>query len=122
MTPYPEHMLQQPTLDDLAQECHDISKAHGFWDHAIVEHDAAEMRAIVNPSINGEKIALMHSELSEALEACRDGDRDQEEEELADTIIRILDYAHARGFSMDKTVRAKITKNRDRPHLHGRRW
>lgn len=108
------------TLDDLAQECHDISKAHGFWDHAIVEHDPAEQRAIVNPSINGEKIALMHSELSEVLEALRDGDRDQEEEELADVVIRLLDYSHARGFSMDQAVQKKMAKNRDRPRLHGR--
>lgn len=110
------------TLDDLAQECHDTSRAHGFWDHFVLDEDPAEMRRITNPSINGEKIALIHSELSEALEACRDGDRDQEEEELADTIIRILDYCHARGFSMDKAVRLKMDKNRTREHLHGRKW
>lgn len=107
-------------LDDLAQECHDISRAHGFWDHAIVERDPAEMREVKNPSINAEKICLMHSELSETLEALRDGDRDQEEEELADVVIRVLDYAHARGFSMGRAVNAKMAKNRDRPHLHGR--
>lgn len=108
------------SLDDLAQECHDISKAHGFWDHAIVDRDPAEMREVKNPSINAEKICLMHSELSEALEAQRNGDRDQEEEELADVIIRVLDYSHARGFSMDQAVRQKMAKNRDRPRLHGR--
>lgn len=114
-------------LDDLAQECHDTAKAHGFWDHAEIEVVrytplGDDKYKGPNPSIHGEKIALMHSELSEALEACRDGDRDQEEEELADVIIRLLDYSHARGFSMDRAVRAKMSKNRNRPHLHGRKW
>jgi len=110
------------SLDDLAYKCNLTSRAKGFWDHEVLDVDPAEMREIKNPSIYGEKIALMHSELSEALEACRDGDRDQEEEELADTIIRILDYCHARGFSMDKAVYAKMERNTQRPHLHGRKW
>lgn len=49
---------------------------------------------------DGEMIALMHSELSEALEGVRKGMMDSHlphrksiEVELADTIIRILDYA-----------------------------
>ena len=54
----------------------------------------------------GEMIALMHSELSECLEAVRKNQMDDhlpnrkgEEVELADTIIRILDYAG--GFNLD---------------------
>lgn len=54
----------------------------------------------------GELIALMHSELSEALEGIRKNlmdehlpQRTSEEVEMADTIIRILDYCA--GFNLD---------------------
>ena len=112
-------------LDHMAQVCHDTSRDHGFWDHEEVDllqyHPLGDRKSKgANPSIYPEKIALMHSELSEALEALRDNDRDQEEEELADVVIRLLDYAHARGFSMSRAVSAKMEKNKSRPRLHGR--
>ena len=64
----------------------------------------------------GEAIALMHSELSEALEADRKGlmddklpHRDGREVEFADCVIRILDIAEANGFDV---ASAFIEKNR----------
>lgn len=64
----------------------------------------------------GEVIALMHSELSEALEADRKGlmddklpHRDGREVEFADLIIRVLDTAAALGFDI---AGALIEKNR----------
>lgn len=64
----------------------------------------------------GEVVALMHSELSEALEADRKGLnddhltwRDGREVEFADCIIRILDTAAALGLDV---VGAFIEKNR----------
>lgn len=64
----------------------------------------------------GEVVALMHSELSEALEADRKGlkddklpHRDGREVEFADCIIRILDTAEALGLDI---AGALIEKNR----------
>jgi len=64
----------------------------------------------------GEVIALMHSELSEAMEADRKGlmddklpHRDGREVEFADCIIRILDTAAALGLDVAGAV---IEKNR----------
>lgn len=64
----------------------------------------------------GEVVALMHSELSEALEADRKGlmddklpHRDGREVEFADCIIRILDTAEALGLDV---AGALIEKNR----------
>lgn len=64
----------------------------------------------------GEVVALMHSELSEALEADRKGlmddklpHRDGREVEFADCIIRILDTAAALGLDV---AGAFIEKNR----------
>lgn len=39
--------------------------------------------------------------------------------ELADTIIRILDYAAAVGIDIDAAIMAKHTYNKDRPYQHG---
>lgn len=69
----------------------------------------------------GEVVALMHSELSEALEADRKGlkddklpHRDGREVEFADCIIRIFDTAAALGLDVAGAVIEKNRYNRER--------
>lgn len=69
----------------------------------------------------GEVVALMHSELSEALEADRKGlmddklpHRDGREVEFADCIIRILDTAAALGMDIAGAVIEKNRYNKQR--------
>jgi len=72
-------------------------------------------------------IALMHSELSEMLEAYRHGNPSSDhipeftgvEEELADVVIRVMDHGAARGFRVAEAVLAKIAFNASRPPKHG---
>ena len=69
----------------------------------------------------GEVVALMHSELSEALEADRKGlmddklpHRDGREVEFADCIIRILDTAQALGLDVPGAIIEKNRFNKER--------
>ena len=69
----------------------------------------------------GEVVALMHSELSEALEADRKGLMDDklphrpgQEVEFADCVIRIMDTCEARGYDLAGAIIEKNRFNKER--------
>ena len=108
-------------LGQIMKEALETAKAKGFRD---------EERSF--PA----DIALMHSELSEALEAYRDpkrvitdiyriSDTDYQSKpegvgvELADAIIRICESCEYHGIPLGYAIMAKLTYNKTRPHMHG---
>lgn len=101
-------------LDVLAAILHETAIEKGFWDNPK------------NFDVFGNKLALVHSEVTEVLEAIRKNKGSQEiVEEMADVLIRTLDlYASMRnaGFidhSLDEILFNKMEKNKARPKLHG---
>ena len=95
-------------VSELVRACHAVAKEKGWWDDARNE---------------GELIALMHSELSEALEAMRNhGKKEEIAEELADCCIRIFDYCGARDIDLEKALLKKIEYNKKRPYRHGKKF
>jgi NTP pyrophosphatase (non-canonical NTP hydrolase) len=99
-------------ITDLAIEIHETAKKHGWWE---------------SERNDGECIALMHSELSECLEALRHGNPKDEHipehnnavVELADCIIRILDFAQSKGWSIEGALYSKMNYNKKREYKHG---
>lgn len=116
------------TMNDRAYEIHEWAKKQGFWDNARLTYrdpvtGDVECR-LTNPSLIPEKLALIHTEVSEAMEAHRDGNVDGKHgiaEELADTIIRVLDLAAYLEINIDQEVANKQVANSSRPHMHGRK-
>jgi NTP pyrophosphatase (non-canonical NTP hydrolase) len=66
-----------------------------------------------------EKLCLVHSEVSEALEGYRKDDRANFAEEIADTIIRCLDITGSLGIDIEAEIQNKMERNRNREYRHG---
>lgn len=64
------------------------------------------------------KLALVHSEISEAVEAVRKNDLDNFKEEIADTIIRLLDITGTMEFSVAQEIADKMAVNENRSLKH----
>lgn len=107
------------SLNDYSKLCHE--SALPWWHHPRTGKRLKRNR--------GELIALMHSELSEALEGERKDAMDDKlphrkmaEVELADTLIRIFDYAGAFGYDLDGALHEKLAYNaRREDHKHENR-
>jgi NTP pyrophosphatase (non-canonical NTP hydrolase) len=114
------------TINDLSKEIFDRNLEVGWWE----SKDAREMtdtlihgHALTKPqaTLIASKLALCHSELSEALEGMRKGLNDDHlphrpmiEVELADTIIRILDLSGFMNLDIGGALIEKMAYNQKR--------
>lgn len=109
-------------INRIALEASDTATEKGFWEGKDPDERFPEC------------VALTHSELSEALEAHREGDYgdphlftdDTVGVELADAVIRIFDLAkkldEKHGTNFGEDMCAKMEKNKGREYKHGKRY
>lgn len=107
-----------PTIGTRALQelCHQNAREAGWW--PSLESPEEELEPLEVPA----KLALIHSEISEAMEGHRKGLLDDKiphrlmfEVELADAVIRIMDLAGATGCDLAGAIEEKLEFNRTRP-------
>ena len=72
-----------------------------------------------NTSRTNERLMLVVTEVSEACEAVRHGDWLNFKEELADTVIRLMDIAECYEINLEEEILRKDAINQKRGHMHG---
>lgn len=99
-------------INAVVADCHRASTDAGWWDNVDPFNDVHVVPA---------KLALVHSEISEALEGHRKGLMDDKlphrqmvEVELADAVIRIFDLAGALGLDLGGAIVEKVVYNASR--------
>lgn len=110
--------VQPQTIREWQKAIHEYAKAKGWWD---------------KPRSIGDIFILFTSEVAEAYEEYRNGkgltetyfDPEKPEKpegvptELADVIIRILDFAEWAGIDLQEIMERKHAFNLKRPYRHG---
>lgn len=121
-------------INELAKQIHENNKAKGFYE---------DKKNI------GEMLCLIHSEVSEALEADRKNNyanvkcfevfndfsrpkhdafsfesniKNTFEDELADIMIRVMDLAAFKGIDLEKHIALKMRYNYLREYKHGKKY
>lgn len=112
----PRESIIKQGLFEAVQASHSANMKAGWW------HDLKTGESLKDvKEIHGEKFALMHSEISEALEGHRKNLIDKHlphrpavEVELADLLIRAFDYAGAFNLDLAGAVVEKMEYNKNR--------
>jgi len=107
-------------MDDLAYTLHANAIEKGFYEPYNHMNEADYVVFYLK------QLAMIHSEVSEVLEAIRKNKGDEVVvEELADIMIRVLDFwaflsqTQYTNKSLSQAINDKMEKNSSRPKMHG---
>jgi len=128
-------MLMPESIDgliEIAFEVNDLANSKGFWDDFLYcEQHPVQTAEIAKRALVTEKLALIMTEVSEAIEQWRADPEGKDEHcpdylnvevELADAIIRILDLAVQMGWDIPGALFDKHEYNARRDYKHGKRF
>lgn len=114
-------------LTAASREINEWAAAKGFWPPLSVGVPTADYERFVGMR-KCQKLLLVVSELTELMEGLRKKEPatitgfTNEEEELADAMIRLMDYAGHYGLDIGGAIQAKMAVNEGRPYRHGKQF
>ena len=128
-------------LNDLVQRIGSVNEKSGFHRYNLQPNDETKLLYM------GNKLALVHGEISEAHDEIRNGHGLTETyyptapkpgqivdaavhyykpegfpSEIADAIIRLLDIAYEADIDIEQIINEKVTYNATREKLHGKKF
>lgn len=133
-------------LNDAANQIHTAAKNKGFWDSeretgTLLMLCVSELAEALEADRKDKVANLLDFENTECRlntmmeksrtkfdkaepfkQAFEDHVKDTFEDELADTVIRILDLCGARGINLEKHINLKLKYNRTRERMHGKNY
>ena len=123
-------------LTELSQKIHAGNVERGFYDHPATFPDrcmliVSEISEAVEAHRNGsttdpadvdQALRMAALEMAPFVGFFRDKVKDTVEDEIADAIIRLLDLSAYMGINIDAHVAAKLSYNATRPRLHGKAY
>jgi len=140
------------TIKELQEDIHSTNVEKGFWDNneKLSSIEDEDFRNAVKQAFRGQRLALVTSEISEALESIRKKDvklisnsvksvienaegeyfvktfidfvKDSYQDELADSVIRLLDIAGGEGIDLEWHILQKLRYNKTRAKMHGKKF
>lgn len=125
--------MRDTGLNDLAREIHENAVAHGWWEEArglpeILMLCVSELAEALEEYRDGKPLfyhdcpglpLCAEDEAAPACDACPPTKPEGVAVELADCVIRILDYCGHAGIDIEKAIRVKHEYNKGRPYRHG---
>ncbi|MCJ8173195.1 MazG nucleotide pyrophosphohydrolase domain-containing protein [Clostridium botulinum] len=114
-------------IKEMVNDAHRNAIDHGFWKEeqniitkmCVKEFEDEEIKA-VKRAFMCQRLMLIVSEVSEAVNALRKDDKENYAEELADIILRTSDTSLGDTVDIEKEIKKKMKKNRSRPYKHGK--
>lgn len=113
-------------VQNLAEGINQWAKGKGFWDEGGFSALTLSQRQRILLLEKSQKILLVVTELAELTEGLRKDIPSSiegftnEEEEVADAIIRLFDFAGQYKMQIGDAIGAKMAKNENRPFKHGK--
>ncbi len=98
----------------------DMAQAIAVWREGKGFRTPADIATPEERTQMMEKLMLVVTEISEAAEAVRHNNYQNFVEELADTVIRILDICGTCKIDLDRAITMKMYYNATRPEKHGK--